>query len=118
MYLRVGCLAVQQCLATGKPRSVSRGKFARPASLLHITVFGCALQVLLCDGRGQAGRQRQLTRFKDRAYSGCYRADGQLLVAGGESGLVQVGALHNTNTSCLTAPYLWSIACSHLFWLR
>jgi len=57
-------------------------------------------QVLLCDGRGQAGRQRQLTRFKDRAYSGCYRADGQLLVAGGESGLVQVGALDNSSIRC------------------
>ena len=35
-------------------------------------------------------KHRQLTRFKDRAYSGCYRSDGQLLVAGGEIGTVQI----------------------------
>lgn len=33
---------------------------------------------------------RQLTRFKDTAYSGTYRSDGRLLVAGGASGVVQV----------------------------
>ena len=59
--------------------------------------------MLLCDGRGQEGRQRQLTRFKDRAYSGCYRSDGQLLVAGGESGLVQVSCLHSA-----TCPDTWA----------
>lgn len=47
-------------------------------------------QVLLYDGRSQVVKHRQLTRFKDRAYSGCYRSDGQLLVAGGESGIVQI----------------------------
>ena len=34
--------------------------------------------------------KRSLTRFKDVAYGGSYRHDGQLLVAGGETGLVQV----------------------------
>ena len=29
-------------------------------------------------------------RFKDKAYSGSLRAEGDLLVAGGENGLVQV----------------------------
>jgi U3 small nucleolar RNA-associated protein 15 len=31
-----------------------------------------------------------LSRFKDKAYSGTFRIDGKLLVAGGESGIVQV----------------------------
>ena len=79
-------------------------------------------QVLLCDGRSQAGRQRQLTRFKDRAYSGCYRSDGQLLVAGGESGVVQV-SLHNgqfpasSNGSHGAVTRLWiNPARSHALW--
>lgn len=46
--------------------------------------------MLLYDGRSQVVKHRQLTRFKDRAYSGCYRSDGKLLVAGGESGIVQI----------------------------
>ena len=31
-----------------------------------------------------------LSRFKDKAYSGTFRGDGRLLVAGGETGHVQV----------------------------
>ena len=31
-----------------------------------------------------------LSRFKDKAYSGIFRNDGRLLVAGGETGFVQV----------------------------
>ena len=31
-----------------------------------------------------------LSRFKDKAYSGTFRSDGRLLVAGGETGHVQV----------------------------
>lgn len=46
-------------------------------------------QVLLYNGRTQQ-LERQITRFKDIAYSGCYRVDGRLLTAGGESGIVQV----------------------------
>lgn len=34
--------------------------------------------------------QGQISRFKDKAYSGTYRADGKLLVAGSETGHVQV----------------------------
>lgn len=33
---------------------------------------------------------RTFSRFKDKAYSGKFRADGKLLAAGGENGLVQV----------------------------
>ena len=33
-----------------------------------------------------------LSRFKDKAYSGTFRSDGRLLVAGGETGIVQVMA--------------------------
>jgi U3 small nucleolar RNA-associated protein 15 len=41
-------------------------------------------------------RQRTtLSRFKDRAYSGTFRGDGRLLVAGGESGIVQVCLLRS-----------------------
>jgi U3 small nucleolar RNA-associated protein 15 len=47
------------------------------------------MQVLLYNGRTQQ-LERQVTRFKDIAYSGCYRVDGRLLTAGGENGIVQV----------------------------
>lgn len=33
---------------------------------------------------------RRFTRFKDKAYSAVFRKDGQLLVAGGEEGVVRV----------------------------
>jgi U3 small nucleolar RNA-associated protein 15 len=34
--------------------------------------------------------RRTFSRFKDVAYSGCFRQDGKLLVAGGQNGIVQV----------------------------
>jgi len=34
--------------------------------------------------------KKQFTRFKDIAYAGCFRCDGKLLAAGGESQMVQV----------------------------
>ncbi len=53
-------------------------------------ITGCWLhQVLLYNGRTNT-LERQITRFKDIAYSGCYRSDARLLVAGGENGIVQV----------------------------
>ena len=36
---------------------------------------------------------RQFTRFKDIAYSGSFRDDGKLLVAGGQDSIVQVASL-------------------------
>ena len=45
-------------------------------------------RVLIYDAHTRRPRTT-LSRFKDRAYSGAWRADGRLLVAGGESGLVQ-----------------------------
>ncbi|KAF5834055.1 WD40-repeat-containing domain protein [Dunaliella salina] len=33
---------------------------------------------------------RTFSRFKDTAYSGCFRSDGRLLVAGGQDGVVQI----------------------------
>lgn len=35
--------------------------------------------------------RRTFSRFKDVAYSGTFRQDGRLLVAGGQNGIVQVG---------------------------
>ena len=49
----------------------------------------CVVQVLVYDGLTRQ-LKRQFTRFKDKAYSGTFRSDGKLLVAGGENGLVQV----------------------------
>jgi len=42
-----------------------------------------------------------LSRFKDKAYSGTFRNDGKLLVAGGETGFVQVRPLVNGVKSLL-----------------
>jgi len=36
------------------------------------------------------GVRRTIGRFKDKAYCGTLRADGKLLAAGGEDGIVQV----------------------------
>jgi U3 small nucleolar RNA-associated protein 15 len=36
--------------------------------------------------------KRTIARFKDKAYGACFREDGRLLVAGGQDGVVQVGA--------------------------
>jgi U3 small nucleolar RNA-associated protein 15 len=33
---------------------------------------------------------RTIGRFKDSAFSGCYRSDGKLVVAGSQDGMVQV----------------------------
>lgn len=41
------------------------------------------------DGTSSAVK-RQISRFKDKAYSGSFRRDGRLIVAGGEDGVVQV----------------------------
>lgn len=51
----------------------------RNAGLMQVLVYDAATRKL----------KAQFTRFKDKAYGGCFRADGKLLVAGGESGLVQ-----------------------------
>jgi len=34
--------------------------------------------------------KRQISKFKDVAYSGTYRSDGKLMAAGGESGIIQI----------------------------
>ena len=49
-------------------------------------------QVLIYDGSTCQSRA-QLTRFKDKAYGARFRADGKLIVAGGETGIVQVHCL-------------------------
>lgn len=46
-------------------------------------------RVIVYDGLSRAVR-RTISRFKDVAYSGCFRQDGRLLVAGGQAGIVQV----------------------------
>lgn len=43
------------------------------------------------DGTSSAAK-RQFSRFKDKAYSGSFRRDGRLIVAGGENAVVQVRA--------------------------
>ena len=37
--------------------------------------------------------RKTISRFKDIAYSGTFRNDGKLLVAGGETGIIQVSHL-------------------------
>ncbi|MEW5302577.1 MAG: hypothetical protein WDW36_005346 [Sanguina aurantia] len=46
-------------------------------------------RVILYDGLTR-NVNRTISRFKDTAYSGCFRADGKLLVAGSQDGVVQV----------------------------
>ncbi|GMH36314.1 hypothetical protein BSKO_04182 [Bryopsis sp. KO-2023] len=46
-------------------------------------------RVLVYDGNTRKP-YRRFTRFSDKAYSGSFRKDGQLLVAGGEEGIVKV----------------------------
>jgi U3 small nucleolar RNA-associated protein 15 len=48
-----------------------------------------SVQVVMYNGRSQEVK-RNFTRFQDKAYSGCLRHDGKLMVAGGETGIVQV----------------------------
>jgi U3 small nucleolar RNA-associated protein 15 len=45
--------------------------------------------VTVYDGLSTAVK-RTFSRFSDKAYCGRFRADGKLLAAGGESGIVQV----------------------------
>ena len=68
----------------------------------HVNISPCypydiavtsSTRVLVYD-KSTAQVKRQFTRFKDKAYSGTFRGDGKLLVAGGEDGIVQVGQLN------------------------
>jgi U3 small nucleolar RNA-associated protein 15 len=54
------------------------------------------MQVLVYNGQTHA-LKRTLARFPDTAYCGTYRSDGKLLVAGCESGIVQVFDLNSRN---------------------
>ena len=54
------------------------------------------MQVIIYDRL--LGVRRTIGRFKDKAYGGTFRADGKLLAAGGEDGIVQV-CLWHTNYS-------------------
>lgn len=54
----------------------------------HFTVT-TGTRVVMYNGRSQEVK-RNFTRFQDKAYSGCLRHDGKLMVAGGETGIVQV----------------------------
>ncbi|GFR40760.1 hypothetical protein Agub_g1372, partial [Astrephomene gubernaculifera] len=47
-------------------------------------------RVILYNGLAPAKVGRTLSRFRDIAYSGCFRSDGKLVVAGGQDGVVQV----------------------------
>lgn len=58
--------------------------------------------MLVLDSKTQEVR-RTFSRFQDKAYSGNLRCDGKLLVAGGETGVVQVGPArlcHQANYAC------------------
>ena len=54
--------------------------------------------------------KKTVSRFKEAAYSGCFRHDGRLLAAGSEEGVVKVEdyhvdvATHPHNTSLVTSP--------------
>lgn len=74
-----------------------RGPAPAPSQQLQLIKRGpestsplALLQVLVYDALSCTVR-RTFTRFKDKAYSGSFRGDGRLLVAGGEEGMVQVG---------------------------
>ncbi len=47
--------------------------------------------MILYNGLAPGVVSRTISRFKDIAYSGCFRSDGRLVVAGGQNGIVQVG---------------------------
>lgn len=47
------------------------------------------LQVIIYDGQTK-DVARTISRFKDMAYSGSFRSDGKLVVAGSQDGIVQV----------------------------
>lgn len=58
------------------------------------------MQVILYDGLTR-NVNRTISRFKDTAYSGCFRADGKLLVAGSQDGVVQVSHAHVSGGYCV-----------------
>lgn len=68
--------------------------------------------MLLYNGRTQQ-LERQVTRFKDIAYSGSYRVDGRLLTAGGETGIVQVHRLC-IHPICVTHMWLTALTAACL----
>ncbi|KAG2498088.1 hypothetical protein HYH03_003846 [Edaphochlamys debaryana] len=47
-------------------------------------------RVIIYNGLAPAVVGRTISRFKDIAYSGCFRSDGRLVCAGGQDGIVQV----------------------------
>ncbi|KAG2433548.1 hypothetical protein HYH02_012665 [Chlamydomonas schloesseri] len=47
-------------------------------------------RVIIYNGLAPAVVGRTISRFKDIAYSGCFRSDGRLVCAGGQDGVVQV----------------------------
>eukprot|EP00656_Telonema_subtile_P043750 TRINITY_DN50068_c0_g1_i1.p1 TRINITY_DN50068_c0_g1~~TRINITY_DN50068_c0_g1_i1.p1 ORF type:complete len:371 (+),score=73.18 TRINITY_DN50068_c0_g1_i1:73-1185(+) len=55
----------------------------------HSFAATASATVVMYEARS-ATEKKRIARFKDIAYSGRYRADGKLLAAGGESGMVQV----------------------------
>lgn len=55
----------------------------------HHLAVTASTRVVVYDGRTRQVR-RTFARFKDLAYSGAFRADGRLLVAGGQNGIVQL----------------------------
>jgi len=67
-----------------------KGQNGKTRQMKHFHMPVCVLQVILYDGLSRQVR-RTFGRFKDTAYSGSIRADGRLLVAGGQNGIVQVG---------------------------
>ncbi len=72
--------------------ALTGGPSARACTYAPMCSTPCAFpQVVVYNGHTrQVGRT--FSRFKDTAYSGCFRSDGRLLVAGGQDGVVQVRA--------------------------
>ncbi|KXZ44237.1 hypothetical protein GPECTOR_70g467 [Gonium pectorale] len=60
-----------------------------PTYPYHLAVTA-STRVILYNGLTPAVAGRTISRFKDIAYSGCFRSDGKLVVAGGQDGIVQV----------------------------
>ena len=65
-------------------------------------------RVIIFDARNRR-TLTTLSRFKDKAYSGTFRSDGRLLVAGGETGHVQVSVCC-TKCTCTHLAVLSSAA--------
>ncbi|KAL2631102.1 hypothetical protein R1flu_015788 [Riccia fluitans] len=55
----------------------------------HDFAVTSSTRVTIYDGKTREVK-KTISRFSDVAYSGAYRGDGQLIVAGGETGLIQV----------------------------